>query len=133
MTKKIMGMALLCMVLTTQINAQYATTAYSFLGFANQTYYALTLQKEGESLKGLLTIGQEESYKVDAKIDNMNIMRIKLSSNLVTYDCNLYYDGKNIIFELDKDIINTMKWLLTLAGESKIADKVESKIVMKPV
>lgn len=143
MTKKIMGMALLCIVLTTQINAQYAATVNknyrqtmftgNFLGFANQTYYGLTLQKEGKFIKGLLTTSQEESYTVVAKVNDMNILQASVGNNLVTYDCKLYYSSNRLILELDKDLTDAITLLLILTGEFEAAMNVETRIVMKPV
>lgn len=145
MTKKIISMAMLCMVLSIQISAQsYRSSSGvsdgirlipfsgSYKGRANMSNYFITLQNNGGSITGRFLIGASEVFQVKGQVNDLNIVYAKFKGNDVTFDCTLYHNGERLIVEMDKNFIATVKLLLVLAGEVEAAQAIEDTIVMSP-
>lgn len=102
----------------------------NFKGQINKTAVNVSLKNSGGNVTGTYS-DTNGNYSITGNIDANETLNAKMNNGLFNLDCKGYYEGYNLVLELDETLINLFRLAAIAEGQEELAAEIESKLVLE--
>jgi len=102
----------------------------NFKGNANGSNITISIKNNNGQVNGTYT-NPGANFTLAGSIDANNILNARLDNGVLNLECKGYYQGYNLVLELDEDFVNLVRIAALFDGDGTLAGQLESKIVLQ--
>ena len=102
----------------------------NFKGQINKTAVSVSLKNSSGNVTGTYT-DINGNYTITGNVDANETLSAKMNNGLFNLDCKGYYQGYNLVLELDETLINLFRLAAIVNGQGELAAEIESKLVLE--
>ncbi|MBX3257767.1 MAG: hypothetical protein KF862_26800 [Chitinophagaceae bacterium] len=102
----------------------------NFKGRINQTDVTVSVKNNNGQISGTYT-QPDANFTLTGSIDANNVLNARMGNGLFTLNCKGYYQGYNLVLELDENAINLMRLYFLFNDEAALAGQLENKLVLQ--